>query len=165
MTIVIAIGDKEANVSKFSYEHQGSKRIEVEQNGVHALKLPTNPCMCKGLGFMEPSNTHNYRSYNIIFRKISVTHTKLNVLIDEIYSFFVHFISMMGYVGRWRPANNVSQFGYGWPIVSRLSFLLFWPPKLSRVVDSLFVNHFLQCKLHWMRPKESFNFFLGTISE
>jgi len=37
----------------------------------------------------------------------------LNVLIDEIYSFFVHFISMMGYVGRWRPANNVSQFGYG----------------------------------------------------
>jgi hypothetical protein len=72
---------------------------------------------------------------------------------------------MMGYVGRWRPANNVSQFGYGWPIVSRLSFLVFWPPKLSRVVDSLFVNHFLQCKLHWMRPKESFNFFLGTISE
>jgi hypothetical protein len=45
MTIVIAFGNKEANVSKFSVEHQGSKRIEVEQNGVHAPNFqPIHAC-------------------------------------------------------------------------------------------------------------------------
>ncbi len=67
MTILNAFGDKEANAWKFSYEHQGSKKIEAKQNGVHAHELPADPRICKGLGFMEPSNTHNYWSYNIMF--------------------------------------------------------------------------------------------------
>jgi hypothetical protein len=29
MTILIAFGDKEANAGIFSYEHQGSKKIEA----------------------------------------------------------------------------------------------------------------------------------------
>jgi hypothetical protein len=53
---------------------KGCKRIRVEQNELHAHILPFGPCVCKGLWFIEPSNTHNHQSYDIIFRKILATH-------------------------------------------------------------------------------------------
>jgi len=53
---------------------------------------------------------------------------------------FVHFLFIL-VMGRWRLTNNVSLFGYGLPLVSKLSFLVFW---LSNFRGPLSQPHFGQ---------------------
>jgi len=79
MTIAITFGERKENAWIFFYkQNQGEQKDWNKiQQGLHPQTSNYPMCILK---VMEHSNTHNHRFYNIIFKKILVTHTRMNVL-------------------------------------------------------------------------------------